>query len=78
MGPQGVGMEQGSLPHTSGQGGDREGQQPCRAGMKIPSSGPAPPRPVPLPSLVSMDEKITYGRAFVAQRYKSMYEDGSA
>ena len=28
------------------------------------------------PRGVSTDEKITYGRAFVAQRYKSTYEDG--
>ena len=42
-GPQGAGMGQGSMPRTSGRGGDGEGQQPCGAGTKIPSSGPAPP-----------------------------------
>ena len=41
--PQGAGMGQGSLPHTPGRGRDGEGQQPCGAGMKIPSSGPVPP-----------------------------------
>ena len=48
--PQGVGIGQGSfprtpptLPHTPRRGGDGEGQQPCEAGTKIPSTDPTPP-----------------------------------
>ena len=36
-------MGQGSLPRTPGRGGDGEGKQPCGAGTKTPTSGPAPP-----------------------------------
>ena len=42
-GPMGRGGGKVVGPAPQGRGGDGEGQQPCGAGTKIPSFGPAPP-----------------------------------